>query len=802
MKFTFYCCLWLVIVESTRFTTCQDSQQTVSFHRTFSGSSNGGQDNGNDSVLHRFLRKLDKPLQHNQSRDKVQQLSTSTPEGGNDDIRFEFGPASLSEGAAGRLELATKIYSQKDKALVDLSALHEREARQRQHASWLWDECRPYPGHCKELLNVVPRRRELLDSINLEPGTTVESSTAQYVLVHKMTPEDGLSTSLLPCPPTSEQEDRRDKSLTWYGIHHREQAKALIKAYIQDKSILWPSYSEPLVLAGSDQKSPAIRTPLRYLVHPAFDNSLYVPVIPIAETEGRRAKGGARTYRSDTDENYVHPDGTERDHDYVLRGQIGRGGQGEVWRAVKVTEETTDSTPGTTNQRFILKRVFSYRGRRVVESGWREVYFGELLKHHKQVSTLVEYFTVTRHVDSRSKFDEDRIPVTELWLVFEDEGSSLHRFLYDPNANMHETEADTTSGVSEESEEESLILRSKSDIDSECRKLIGSSMNFEETPDSCRHLIQQYKATLPSTSRYGESRNKTPGTEQHKTSYDQPLTASLFWQELRLDPRGGEVFRDLFTQLLQALAQIHRTGVVHRDIKPANIALNTDVHPPLLKLLDFGSALHNTVIDYLYHDPPSQNDETLAYSPPEVLIDQTCAYYKQDPQTYDMWSAGVVVLELLFATQPHELFQVDSREEQIIRHAMKGAESREIRKSILAAGFRQFCIFPPTTSFASGAAHNRSFENTFWKMHQYRHKSGSKLCTDDTLQSFRKALRRYNAENLKNQGLSINGVDRIHDAVRELGEKGEEILYGMLRWDPSERISAGVAMEILSGDVD
>ncbi len=82
---------------------------------------------------------------------------------------------------------------------------------------------------------------------------------------------------------------------------------------------------------------------------------------------------------------------------------------------------------------------------------------------------------------------------------------------------------------------------------------------------------------------------------------------------------------------LEALAAMHRDGIVHGDIKPGNIMLKRTGHS---KIIDIGSAFD---ID----DPPQRRACTPAYAAPEVLegIENT-------PRS-DLASLGYVTIELL-----------------------------------------------------------------------------------------------------------------------------------------------------------
>jgi tRNA A-37 threonylcarbamoyl transferase component Bud32 len=95
--------------------------------------------------------------------------------------------------------------------------------------------------------------------------------------------------------------------------------------------------------------------------------------------------------------------------------------------------------------------------------------------------------------------------------------------------------------------------------------------------------------------------------------------------------------------LLEAVAYLHRNGIVHRDIKPENILFVTKDDDDLsVKLIDFGLARrHRKGIDASMSNPVG----TAYYMSPELLrgkYDQSC----------DVWSIGIVAYILLCGYPP------------------------------------------------------------------------------------------------------------------------------------------------------
>lgn len=128
-------------------------------------------------------------------------------------------------------------------------------------------------------------------------------------------------------------------------------------------------------------------------------------------------------------------------------------------------------------------------------------------------------------------------------------------------------------------------------------------------------------------------------------------------------PQGPErkaiVLKTLMKQLLSALEACHTNGIVHRDVKPQNLIFSTT--DKKLKFIDLGAAADLRVgINYV----PNQFLLDPRYAPPQqyIMSSQTprappapfaallspILWQLECPDRFDMWSAGVTMLQLAF----------------------------------------------------------------------------------------------------------------------------------------------------------
>ena len=124
-------------------------------------------------------------------------------------------------------------------------------------------------------------------------------------------------------------------------------------------------------------------------------------------------------------------------------------------------------------------------------------------------------------------------------------------------------------------------------------------------------------------------------------------------------PLPVEFGRDVFEQVCDALAAVHKTGIVHRDIKPSNIIVSRD-NPPVVKLVDFGIAknIHSSK-DRLKLTMTGEVVGTPRYMSPEQ-----CTGRELDARS-DIYALGCVMYEC-FTGKP--TFEGDSFYDMVRQH--------------------------------------------------------------------------------------------------------------------------------------
>jgi hypothetical protein len=115
-------------------------------------------------------------------------------------------------------------------------------------------------------------------------------------------------------------------------------------------------------------------------------------------------------------------------------------------------------------------------------------------------------------------------------------------------------------------------------------------------------------------------------------------------EDRQYKPFAEATAKNVFQQLVSAMAHSHNQGIVHRDVKLENIMMNGDGK---IKIIDFG--LCDFVMD-------SNNKQRMcvdsvgspAYIAPEILSGRAYDGFKAD-----VWSCGVVLYALLFGRFPY-----------------------------------------------------------------------------------------------------------------------------------------------------
>jgi serine/threonine protein kinase len=139
------------------------------------------------------------------------------------------------------------------------------------------------------------------------------------------------------------------------------------------------------------------------------------------------------------------------------------------------------------------------------------------------------------------------------------------------------------------------------------------------------------------------------GEEQGRLFLVTPYIAGgTLGQRLRSGPLALPEAHQLFSALVQAVAYIHKRGVIHRDLKPSNILLDREdgAEQVYVRLIDFGIAsLPGLVGGDAHLTTAGQEMGPIAYMAPERL-DGIAA------PSNDIYSLGIILYQMLTGQLP------------------------------------------------------------------------------------------------------------------------------------------------------
>jgi len=397
--------------------------------------------------------------------------------------------------------------------------------------------------------------------------------------------------------------------------------------------------------------------------------------------------------------------------DYERNGHraFAGGSHGEVWRAKRRCHQIVVNVGANkedhhsryngrnrqavcdTEEQLIMKRLLVGKSYELLEAGLREIYFGDILARNEEPTSLfTSYLDHFFHQSPSNNFRD-----LELWIVFVNAGPSLRSLIYSPIEN------------------ESFVMYQHS----------AFWMQLRTGEPIKKHTDASYSVAL---------REIVPSDSEDfldiNDNEDEPDRKDREEADEKVD--GQYVLKSVLQQLFTSAAKLHERGIVHRDIKPSNIMcdMNQGVSNIYCRLGDFSSAYDEYTSEHLYSHGPSRAEQTDEYAPPEALFsdDAWIPFDELKPESYDSWSLGIVILELLLGT-PH-VFSVDKRTTAVLTKTLtdEGASDEDIRRALYLSALAQFCIYQPTSS------HEKN-----WPMREgdplFKAVSGSSQCTDTAI---------------------------------------------------------------------
>ncbi|MEW5311638.1 MAG: hypothetical protein WDW38_003336 [Sanguina aurantia] len=313
---------------------------------------------------------------------------------------------------------------------------------------------------------------------------------------------------------------------------------------------------------------------------------------------GGSAAGGAAT-------GAIIPRESQR---YDVGRRFGQGHFGEVWRALrrqdgsedpvapsrhhsrdprnKAGERGAGSPEGAAPGRLVvLKRILGERGPAVWRSGQREVHFGREVLRLASLTVGGDgpdgrgFDHLGRFLESFTAPAPPPSTATDLWIVLQDEGTSLHSLIYAPVGQQHAHATDgTTSGMrgsggTEGMSQAQLQSRQRGDSPTSHGSQQRQRRRQQHVTDPTHPAVNQDPVEASdSVQDSGDPAYRAGGGEEEGEGEEaggfEILGSSSWWQELRTGPAGHDAVRQLLRQLLAALSELHTHNITHRDVKP------------------------------------------------------------------------------------------------------------------------------------------------------------------------------------------------------------------------------------------
>uniref|UniRef100_M8BLP7 protein-serine/threonine phosphatase n=1 Tax=Aegilops tauschii TaxID=37682 RepID=M8BLP7_AEGTA len=386
---------------------------------------------------------------------------------------------------------------------------------------------------------------------------------------------------------------------------------------------------------------------------------------------------------------------------YKLKRRFDRGSYGEVWLAFRwncsddvdvhkdpshfntiLTPDSYNCTSSNTTSSsdenhgsdmidgdlFILKRIMPVeRGNAAYLSGLREKHFGELFSNASK----------TLEILSRMESSSATFPMDMQFIEYSF-----------PEQNISAVE-------------ESLkhVARFIESFESESREIWLVYRNEGRSLSKLLYAAEDTKLVT--------------GDDNERVRYIQVLQPSKWWYWLRTTKAGQRQMQNLLWQLLMGLKACHDRNITHRDIKPENMIIcfedlktgkclreipsEATENKLNLRLIDFGSAIDDFTLKHLYGSGPTRSEQTFEYTPPEALLNSSWFQGSKSARLkYDIWSVGVVMLELIVGS-PH-VFQISDRARILMDQRLEGWSEETKELAYKLRSYMELCILVPGIS--------------------------------------------------------------------------------------------------------